>query len=80
MIIETLEVSPFHITSLVYQNNLSFPELLDLENSLKVHQNNLQVLVTEIYKVNKRIAPEIMKDLFELQNSSYNLRLSFNQF
>ena len=37
---------------LVYQNNLSFSELLDLENSLKVHQNNLQVLVTEIYKVN----------------------------
>ena len=33
---------------LVYQNNLSFSELLDLENSVTVHQKNLQVLVTEI--------------------------------
>ena len=36
---------------LVYQNNLSFAELLDLDNSVTVHQKNLQVLATEIYKV-----------------------------
>ena len=36
---------------LVYQNNLSFSGLLDLNNSVTVHQNNLQVLVTEIYKL-----------------------------
>ena len=64
---------------LVYQNNLSFSELLDLDNSVTVHQKNLQVLVTEIYKVKNGIAPEIMKDIFELQNPSYNLRLSCNQ-
>ena len=58
---------------LVYQNNLSFSELLDLDNSVTVHQKNLQVLVTEIYKVKNGIAPEIMKDIFELQNPSYNL-------
>ena len=61
---------------LVYQNNLTFSELLDLENSVTVHQKNLQVLVTEIYKVKHEIAPEIMKDIFELQNPSYNLRSS----
>ena len=38
---------------LVYQNNLGFSELLDLHNSVTVHQKNLQVLVTEIYKVKK---------------------------
>ena len=38
---------------LVYQNYLSFSELLDLDNSVTVHQKNLQVLVTEIYKVKK---------------------------
>ena len=65
---------------LVYQNNLSFTELLDLDNSVTVHQKNLQVLVTEIYKVKPGIAPEIMKDIFELQNPSYNLRSSCNQF
>ena len=36
---------------LIYQNNSSFSELLDLDNSVTVHQKNLQVLVTEIYKV-----------------------------
>ena len=65
---------------LVYQNNLSFSELLDLDDSVTVHQKNLQVLVTEIYKVKNRIAPEIMKDIFELQNPSYNLRSTYNQF
>ena len=57
---------------LVYQNNLSFSELLDLDNSVTLQQKKLQVLVTEIYKVKNGIAPEIMKDIFELQNPSYN--------
>ena len=65
---------------LVYQNNLSFSGLLNLGNFITVYQKNLQVLVTEIYKVRNRIAPEIMKDIFELQNLSYNLRLACNQF
>ena len=59
---------------LVYQNNLSFSELLDLDNSVTVHQKNLQVLVTEIYKVKNGIALDIMNDILELQNPSYNLR------
>ena len=53
---------------LVYLNNLSFSELLDPDNSVTVHQKNLQVPVTEIYKVKNGIATEIMKDIFELQN------------
>ena len=58
---------------LVDQNNLSFSELLDLDNSVAVHPKNLQVLVTEM-EFKNGIAPEIMKDIFELQNPSYNLR------
>ena len=61
---------------LVYKNNFSFSELLHLDNSVTVHQKNLQVLVTEIHKVKNGIAPEIMKDISELQNPSYNLRSS----
>ena len=57
---------------LVYQNSLSFSELLNLDNSLTVQQKNLQRLVTEIYKVKNGIAPEIKKEIFELQNPSYN--------
>ena len=59
---------------LVYQNNLSFSELLDLNNSVTVHQKNLHVLVTKIYKVKNGIAPDIVKDIFELQIPSYDLR------
>ena len=66
---------------LVYRNNLSFSELLHLDNSVTVHQKKFQNLVTEIYKVKNGIAPEITKDISELQNPSYNLlRSSRNQF
>ena len=65
---------------LVYQNNLSFSELLDLDNSVTMHQKNLQVLVTQIYEVKNGIAPDIMNNIFKLQDPSYNLRSSCNQF
>ena len=35
--------------------------------------------MTKIYKIKSGIAPEIMKDIFKLQNRSYNLRSSCNQ-
>ena len=57
---------------LVYQNNLSFSELLDLGTSVTVHQKNFQVIVTEIYEVKNGIAPDITNDIFERQNPSYN--------
>ena len=47
---------------LVDQNkNLSFSELLELDNAVTMHQRNLQVLVTEILKVKNSLSPEIMK-------------------
>ena len=55
---------------LVCQNNLSFSVLLDLDISVIVHQRNLRVLVTEIYKLKYGIAPEIMKEIFELQKKT----------
>ena len=45
-----------------------------------MHQKNLQVLVTEIYKVKNGIASEIMENILELQNPSYKLISSCNQF
>ena len=65
---------------LVHRNNLSFSELLDLDNSVTVHRKKLQFLVTEINKFKNGTAPETMKDIFGLQNPSYNLRSSCNQF
>ena len=62
-----------------YWNILSFSEILLLDNSEKLHQKNLQILVTEIFKIKSGIAPEIMKDIFKLQNRPYNLRSSCTQ-
>ena len=44
------------------------------DNSVSVHQRNLQVLATELYKIKNNIAPKILNDVFQLRTSSYNLR------
>ena len=62
--------------TLVSKNNLSFSR--QFYNS--VPKKKLEVLETEIYKYKNGIAQEIMKNIFELQNPSYNLRSSCNQF
>ena len=60
---------------LVYQDNsLSFAELLEKDNSVTIHQRNLQVLATKIFRLKNGLAPEIMKKVFEIQNPAYNFR------
>ena len=47
---------------LVYNDkSSSFRELLERDNSVTIHERNIQVLLTEIFKVKSRVAPEIMK-------------------
>ena len=66
---------------LVYQNkNLSSSELLELDNAVNIHQRNMQVLVTEIFKVKNNLLPEIMKQVFHFQEPYYNLRSETSQF
>ena len=58
----------------VYQNkNLSFSELLELDSAVTIHEQNLQVLVTEIFKVKNNLSPEIIKQVFDFQEPYYNL-------
>ena len=52
----------------------SFQELLVKDNSVTIHQKNLQKLVTEIYKVKNNLAPELMKEVFEFIEKPYLLR------
>ena len=47
---------------------------------MTVHQKNLQILVTEIFKIKNDLAPDIMKNVFELKKSPYNLRSESNHF
>ena len=60
---------------LVYKNeNLCFQELLNLDNSVTIHQRNLQRLAVEMYKVKNNLSPLPMQELFTEQTNTYNLR------
>ena len=52
----------------------TFEELLNKDNSVSIHHRNLQVLVTELYKVKSNMASEILNETFQNRTSSYNLR------
>ena len=59
---------------LTYKDNQSsFKELLGKDHSVTGHHKNVQVLVTEIFKVKDDLAPDIMKDVFESKKKPYNL-------
>ena len=66
---------------LVYKDNkLTFDDLLKLDNSVTIHQRNIQILTTEIFKVKNSLAPEIMTEVFELKEPHYNLRFEASHF
>ena len=48
-------------------------ELLQKGNSLRIHQRNLQVLLTEIFKAKNDLSSEIMKEVFESKKAPYSL-------
>ena len=60
----------------VYENSksLTFSELLQKDNSVSIHQRNLQILATEIFKEKQGGSPKIISDLFCFVNKPYNLR------
>ena len=58
---------------LVYDDKQSTcEELLNIDKSITIHHRNLQVLVTELYKVHYGLAPEPMNDIFEKRDVTYN--------
>ena len=42
----------------------SFEKLLETDRSVPIHIRNLQILATEIFKVNKELAPTIFSETF----------------
>ena len=59
----------------VYKDqNSSFDELLEKDNSYKIHEKNLQKPVTKIFKVKMNLGPEIMKKVFEIVEAPHVLR------
>ena len=61
-----------HINSVTYQDYKStFLQLLQNDNSAIIHQRNLRVLATEIFKAKNDLSTEIMKEVFGLKEPSY---------
>ena len=50
----------------------SFEELLEKDGYVSIHQRNLQVLATEMYKLMKSLSPAIRTELFEHKEEHYN--------
>ena len=59
---------------LIYQDISNFEVLLEKQHDFSIHQRNLQVLMTEIYKIVNGIAPPIMNSLFTFCLNQHNLR------
>ena len=60
---------------LVYNDkSSSFWEHLERDNSVTIHERNIQLLLTEIFKVKSGAAPEIMTEIFKFKDHSYDLR------
>ena len=51
-----------------------FKSLVSNQNETTIHQRNLQVLMTEIYKITNHIAPSIMSSLFQIRVNTHNTR------
>ena len=59
--------------------NSTCDELLTKDNSVKVYDRNLQVLVTEMFKVKISVSPVIMNEIFQIRNCNYKTR-NFSEF
>ena len=62
---------------LAYNDKRSpFRELLERDDSVTIHERNIQILLTKIFKAKSETAPEIMTPIFKFKDNSYDLRKS----
>ena len=60
---------------LVYDDeNLTFQELLDLDNSMTIDHRNFQKLAIEMFKTKNNLSPPLMKKIFNENTNVYDLR------
>ena len=60
---------------IVYKDHsLTYDELLVKDYSFTRHENFLQKLATEMYKINNNLSPTFMKSIFPESKNPYNLR------
>ena len=71
------KINNLHETALVLlycDHSSNFQEVLQRDNSVTIHQKNIQALAITMYKVVNNIAPTIVSELFSFSNINYNLR------
>ena len=59
---------------IIYQSDESCQDLLNLDNSVSLHQRHLRFLVTEIFRSVSKTNPKFMWSYFSSKNLSYKLR------
>ena len=53
----------------------SFNALLEKDGSVSIHERNIKILATEMFKVSKNLAPPQMHEIFKLKDQpQYNLK------
>ena len=63
------------VLRITYNDQLTyFKSLLWNHNEITIHQGNLQVLMTEIYKTINHNATPIMSSLFQIRENTHNTR------
>ena len=58
----------------IYQSNKTYKELLELSETVSIHQRHLRFLVTEVYKSTSYLNPKFMCSFFAHKETPYNLR------
>ena len=62
-----------HALKIVYKDYEStFQQLVKQNKSLSIHQRNLKILASEIFKTKNSLNPVIMEDVFKFKNLAYN--------
>ena len=63
------------VLRLVYNDdNLTFQQLLEKDNSVTIHDRNLQRLAIEMYKVKNNLSPLPVQNIFKGRTHTYGLR------
>ena len=61
--------------SLVFNDHVSdFEALVRKSNDISCHHRNIQMLMTELYKIKNELTPPIMDSMLNRRNITYNFR------
>ena len=61
-----LKIEKIHQNTLkvIYQSNETYEELLELSETVSIHQGHLRFLVTEVHRITSYLSPKFMCSFF----------------